>query len=95
MGTKKAPKSARLTELEAERSEELRKKIVAIARATLHEDGVLEIDDTAEVSLGASAGSYVQAWVWVDNPERCADCGGTMTFKGQCLIRACTSRRAP
>jgi hypothetical protein len=33
-----------------------------------HEDGKLEIDDTAVVSTGEQ-GAYVQAWLWVDAPE--------------------------
>ena len=30
-----------------------------------HEDGEIEIDDSAEVSIGGDDGAYVQAWVWV------------------------------
>lgn len=39
------------------------------AKATLHRDGELEIDDNAVVSTGADRGAYVAAWVWVEDPE--------------------------
>jgi hypothetical protein len=29
-------------------------------------DGTLEIDDNAIVSLGADNGAYVEAWIWVE-----------------------------
>jgi hypothetical protein len=41
-----------------------------LARAKWAEEGELEIDDNAPVSLGPdNEGAYVQAWVWVDKPE--------------------------
>ena len=37
------------------------------------DDGHVEVDDKAPVSKNASAhgsdGAYVQAWVWIDDPE--------------------------
>jgi hypothetical protein len=36
------------------------------AKAEWQEDGSVEIDDDAKVSLGDDKGAYVQAWVWVD-----------------------------
>ncbi len=40
------------------------------ARELYHCEGALEVDDDAAVSIGASGGAYVQAWVWVDTiPE--------------------------
>jgi len=41
---------------------------VQAAQKLHHEDGVLEIDDDAEVSTSDS-GAYVRAWVWVDNED--------------------------
>jgi len=44
------------------------------ARRRVHRDGELEIDDKALVSKNTaprgSAGAYVQAWVWIEDPER-------------------------
>jgi hypothetical protein len=38
-----------------------------------HRDGELEIDETAKVSRntvrGYDHGAYVQAWVWIEDPE--------------------------
>jgi len=35
-----------------------------------HRSGELEIDDEAEVSLGADGqGAYVQAWLWIPKSE--------------------------
>lgn len=35
-----------------------------------HRSGELEIDDDAEVSLGADGqGAYVQAWLWIPKSE--------------------------
>jgi hypothetical protein len=30
------------------------------------DDGTLEIDDNAVVSMGADDGAYVEAWIWVE-----------------------------
>lgn len=43
-----------------------RESIVKLAQSIWHEDGAIEIDDTAQVSEGFDNGAYVQAWVWVD-----------------------------
>jgi hypothetical protein len=34
-----------------------------------HEDGEIEVDSNARVSLGDGDGAYVQAWVWVPLPR--------------------------
>lgn len=39
------------------------------ARERLHDDGDLEFDDDAVVSLGADDGAYVMAWVWVSDDD--------------------------
>jgi hypothetical protein len=50
------------------------------AKRLLHDEGTLEIDDNAQVSISPEAqrgrGAYVQAWVWIDKHadyicERC------------------------
>ena len=41
---------------------------VAAAQQLRQEDGVLEIDDDAEVSR-SDQGAYVSAWVWIGNEE--------------------------
>lgn len=38
------------------------------AKAQYHEDGSVEIDDDAKVSV-VEDGAYVQAWVWVATPK--------------------------
>ena len=35
------------------------------ARELYHDEGEIEVDDGAPVSIGEDAGAYVQAWVWV------------------------------
>lgn len=35
----------------------------------LTDEGAVEIDDNALVSLGDDPGAYVMAWVWVDNAD--------------------------
>ena len=45
-----------------------------MAREQYPGDGDPEIDSGAPVSLGGDPGAYVQAWVWVYNPE-CSGCG--------------------
>ncbi len=46
---------------------------IALAREQWHKEGEVEIDDNAKVSLSEDQssirGAYVQAWVWVDNPD--------------------------
>ena len=37
-----------------------------LAREQCAQEGVVEIDDIAQVSEGEDNGCYVQAWVWVD-----------------------------
>jgi hypothetical protein len=39
------------------------------AKELYHEEGEIEVDDGASVSIGEDAGAYVQAWVWVDSEE--------------------------
>jgi hypothetical protein len=34
-----------------------------------HREGEIEIDETAPVSIGETAGAYVQAWIWVRADE--------------------------
>lgn len=41
---------------------------VEVARENHNEDGVIEIDKDAEVSIGED-GAWVKAWVRVDNSE--------------------------
>ena len=40
------------------------------ARELHHRDGEVEIGTDATVSLGDDDGAYVQAWVWVPDPQR-------------------------
>jgi hypothetical protein len=42
---------------------------IRLAREQHQKDGEIEIDDDAGVSRGADPGAYVQAWVWVYDPE--------------------------
>lgn len=37
------------------------------ARDLYHEEGQIEIDVDARVSIGGDDGAYVQAWVWVQS----------------------------
>ena len=39
------------------------------ASANLTDDGAVEIDADALVSIGDDPGAYVMAWVWVDNAD--------------------------
>lgn len=49
----------------------------ALAKKKYEDEGVLEIDDNAKVSISEDPqgvrGAYVQAWVWVDAPEQDED----------------------
>ena len=40
--------------------------IIELAREQRQEEGLVEIDDTAQISEGNDNGCYVAAWVWVD-----------------------------
>lgn len=44
-------------------------KYRALAKRSFHDEGVIEIDDNARIAKGAECGAYVEAWVWVDNPN--------------------------
>ena len=44
-------------------------KYLKYARENLHEDGELEFDDDAAVSLGDDDGAYVMCWKWVSADE--------------------------
>ena len=52
-------------------------RYVQAARAQCS-DGELEVDENAVVSRGSDKGAYVQAWIWVDDPDadkfRCQNC---------------------
>ncbi|MBN8644045.1 MAG: hypothetical protein J0L61_02255 [Planctomycetes bacterium] len=54
---------------DAEVDEATRAKYVEAARREYEREGEIEIDDSAEVSMGDDPGAYVQAWVWVSNDE--------------------------
>ena len=43
-------------------------KYRAAAKECFHQDGELEIDDNAKVSL-SDGGAYVAAWVWISDSE--------------------------
>lgn len=43
------------------------------ARRLWHEEGSIEVDEAAAVSLSEDGGAYVQAWVWV--PRKGLDAG--------------------
>ena len=45
------------------------RQYVKAAQALKTEEGVVEINDDAEVSVGCDLGVYVQAWVWIYNDE--------------------------
>ncbi len=49
------------------------KVFIAAAKRLYHQEGIIEIDDDAKISLAdqvddscSTPGAYVQAWVWVD-----------------------------
>lgn len=63
-----------LTELtkadeEAKATPELDAKYRALAKEEYEVEGEIEIDDNAKISYGDDNGAYVQAWVWVEDPE--------------------------
>jgi len=39
--------------------------VSATCKELYHDEGEIEVDDGAPVSIGEDAGAYVQAWVWV------------------------------
>lgn len=39
------------------------------AKELYHQDGEIEVDFDARVSLGDDRGAYVEAWVWVPRSE--------------------------
>ena len=47
-------------------AEERRFEIIELARQQRQAEGLVEIDDNAQVSEGNDNGCYVAAWVWVD-----------------------------
>lgn len=48
-----------------EREDEMLAKYRAAAKRLYHDEGTIEVDDNAVVSIGDDDGAYVQAWVWV------------------------------
>ena len=42
---------------------------ISAAQSKYHEDGSIEIDSNAEVSMSPESGAYVQAWVYVSRDE--------------------------
>jgi len=44
-------------------------KYFQAAKKHHEEDGTLEFDHHAEVSISSAAGAYVQGWVWVSDEE--------------------------
>jgi hypothetical protein len=51
--------------VKAAKSTNLTEDYVTVAKKMHHNDGTLEIDEGAAVSMGNDPGAYVQAWVWV------------------------------
>jgi len=43
------------------------------AKELYHEDGQIEVDGNARVSVGDDEGAYVEAWVWVPLKEERSD----------------------
>jgi len=43
------------------------------ARELYHEEGEIEVDSDARVSIGGDDGAYVAAWVWVPLKEEKSD----------------------
>jgi hypothetical protein len=43
------------------------------AKELYHEDGEIEVDSDARVSIGDDDGAYVAAWVWVPLNEEQSD----------------------
>jgi uncharacterized C2H2 Zn-finger protein len=58
---------------EVKRTEE-EERFFQVAREEYHRDGEIEFDDDAKVSIGDPCeGAYVQAWVWIANPDECEE----------------------
>ena len=53
-----------------ENDEPTDEQVIALAKKQYHNEGTLEIDEGATISRGAENGAYVQAWVWVEFPEK-------------------------
>jgi len=45
------------------------REYVDLARQKWQKEGEIEIDDNAVVSISDDGGAYVQAWVWVYDPQ--------------------------
>jgi hypothetical protein len=70
--------------------EKLQRRVVKLARAEYEVEGEIEIDDAAEISYSETcSGAYVQAWIWVENPDKCV-CGEGKPFG----VKKCSSCRA-
>lgn len=46
-----------------------REDYIRRAKEQYYEEGAVEIDDNAKISVGSDPGVYVQAWVWVYDKE--------------------------
>jgi len=46
-----------------------REDYIQRAKAQYEEEGSVEIDDNAKLSVGMDKGVYVEAWVWVADEE--------------------------
>ena len=65
-------------------------KLIERARAAWQDEGSIEIDDDAPVSR-STGGAYVQAWIWIEDPEDelpsvfiCQQCGQHITDGKPC-----------
>jgi hypothetical protein len=59
-----------LEEMQAPGTQANNARLRDLARDAHQEDGTCEIDGDAQVSLSSDDGAYVQAWVWVTDPQR-------------------------
>lgn len=57
----------KLESQEAEQASEIAQRYRNWARRNLTEEGEVEIDPDAVVSMGDDPGAYVEAWLWVDD----------------------------
>lgn len=60
-------RSVRQQVLENETSQEQLQQYRTFAHDSHNDDGHLEVDDSAVVSVSEDGGAYVEAWVWVPN----------------------------
>lgn len=62
------------------------KAYVEAAKRIHTDEGTVEVDDNAIVSISEDGGAYVSAWVWVynDQADVCDDCGTVRRADGQC-----------